>query len=82
MQNIIHARTRRHASAGVGDVALDELEARPLRGRDERFDVVEVRTFAGGEVVEADDALVELEQHFQKIRADETGAARDEVVQG
>ncbi|MNG31709.1 hypothetical protein D3C84_1175600 [compost metagenome] len=35
---------------------------------------------AGGEVVEADHALVELEQGFQQVGADEAGDAGDQPV--
>ena len=33
---------------------------------------------AGGEIIETDDALVELEQRLQKIGADEAGDAGDQ----
>ena len=33
---------------------------------------------AGGEIVEADDALIELEQGFEQVAADEAGYAGDE----
>src|SRR6266850_1979526 len=50
------------ALAGIegADVALDEADARR-----------QVRALAGGEVVEADDALAEAQQLLGEVRADE-----------
>ena len=45
---------------------------------DGRLDLVEVVLVAGGEVVEADDALAQLEQSLEQVRADEAGHAGDQ----
>lgn len=47
-------------------------------GGDQGLDFVEVVPMAGGEVVEADDGLVEPEERIEQVRADETGHAGDE----
>ena len=43
--------------------------------------LVEIAPVAGGEIVEADDRLVELEQRLDQVRADEAGAAGHEPAQ-
>lgn len=45
---------------------------------DQGLDLIQVVLVAGGEVVEPDDGLVELEQGFQQVGADEAGHAGDE----
>ncbi len=42
----------------------------------------EVLAGAGGEIVEADDLLIQFEQGFEQIRADETGGAGHEPGAG
>jgi hypothetical protein len=64
------------------DVAFDEVEAGPLFGGDQGLDFVQVALVAGGEVVQADDALVEFEQGLQQVGADEAGHAGDEPGAG
>jgi hypothetical protein len=56
---------------------VDEGEVLPLRWGDQGLDFVEVALVAGGEVVQADHALVEFEQGFQQVAADEAGYAGD-----
>src|SRR5690606_7044439 len=62
----------------VADVAFMKGEARPLLGADEFAHLVQVLLVAGGEVVQADHALVELEQGFEQVGADEAGDAGDQ----
>jgi hypothetical protein len=57
------------AIARRADVALDEAQVAPLRPADGLFDLGEVLPFAGGEVVQPDDPLVELEQALEQVRA-------------
>ncbi len=64
------------------NVAVDEPEARPLRLAQRRADLVEIALVSGGEVVEADDLLLQGEQCLQEVRADETGDSRDEPPPG
>ena len=78
MQREIDALGRAPACVGLADVAFDETKARPLRRTDERADFVEVAPMPGGEIVEADDALIELEKRLKQVRADEAGDAGDE----
>ena len=71
----------RHGCSAVfqlADVALDEVEVGPLGGGDQALHFVQVALVAGGEVVQANHALVELEQGLQQVTADEAGHACDE----
>jgi hypothetical protein len=61
----------------VSYVALDEAEVLPLRRGDQGFYFVQVALVAGGEVVEADHALVEFEQGLEQVAPDEAGYACD-----
>src|SRR5690606_32394493 len=67
VQDVVHAFTSLAAVVEVANVALDELEACPLVWADQLLDFVEVVLVAGGEVVEADYMLAELEQGFQQV---------------
>src|SRR5665811_455887 len=62
----------------IADVAIDEVEVCPLLVRDEGLNFVEVALVSGGEVVQTDHALVELEQGFEQVAADEASDAGDE----
>ena len=62
----------------VADVAFDEGEVGPLVGGDFALDFVQVVLVASGEVVQADDGLVQLQEGFQQIGADEACYAGDE----
>jgi hypothetical protein len=67
-----------HCTLTVGklaDVALDEAEVGPLVWGDQALDFVQVALMAGGEVIDAYHALVQLEQGFQQIAADEASHA-------
>jgi len=73
-------RVKHHRAAAifeVADVALDEVEARPLFCGDQRLHFIEVALVAGGEIVQADDALIQLEQGFQQVAADEASHTGD-----
>ena len=77
VQDMVHPGTGACAVFQRADVAFDELEAGPLRGGDEPLHFIQVALVAGGEVVEPDHALVELEQGLQQVGADEAGHAGD-----
>lgn len=62
----------------LANVALDELKVGPLLRGDQALHFVQVALVAGGEVVEADHALVKLEQGFEQVAADEAGHTGDE----
>ena len=66
----------------VAYVAVDKAEVGPLRWADEGLHFIKVALVTGGKVVEADHTLVELEQGFQQIGADETGHAGDKPSAG
>ena len=48
--------------------------------RHARLHFVEIARRAGGEIVEPDDTLIEREQRFEQVRADEAGHAGDQPV--
>ena len=61
----------------IADIALDEPEVSPLLLCNKALHFVQVALVAGGKVVQADYALVELEQGFEQVAADEAGHAGD-----
>src|SRR5690606_7936066 len=75
VQHAIHALAGLGADLGIADVSEEEAEAgSPLLAH--RPDhLLDVLPEAGGEVVETDDLLVELEQHLHEVRSDEAGGA-------
>ena len=70
----VHPRTRRAMAVAIGDVGLDESDARILNGP------VEVQQAAGvGQLVDDDEAIGGVsERVVNEIGADEAGSARDE----
>ncbi len=62
----------------LADVALNEVELGPLLWGDQGLDFVQVALVAGGEVVEADHALVEFEQGFKQVAANEASHTGNE----
>lgn len=77
VEHVVHPFNRSYASLWIGDVAFQESEALPLFRCDQALHFVQVVAVAGGEVVQADDGLVQLEQGFKEIGADEAGYAGD-----
>ena len=70
-----------HRGLAVGqlaDVALDEVELGPLPWGDQSLDFIEVALVAGGEIVEADHALVEFEQGFEQVATNEASHTGNE----
>jgi len=62
------------AGGQIANVAFDELKPSPLLFGNEVLDFGQVIFYSGGEVVESDNGLVQLEEGFQQIGADETRA--------
>ena len=62
--------TARRANVEVGEVAFEELDA----GR-----CVEVAALAGDEAVDDADAMAAPDEFLGEMRADEAGAAGDEI---
>src|SRR6185437_4279268 len=81
VQHDVDVAARLAACAWIGDIRFDETVAAPARHPHARLDLVEVPAIAGRKIVEADDALIETEQGFDEVRADEAGAAGDEPAQ-
>lgn len=78
MQDVIDPLASAPTVIEVADIALDKGEAGPLVGRDEAHDFIQVALVAGGEVIEANDPLVELEKRLEQVGPDEAGYAGDE----
>ena len=70
MQHVVHAGNRPLGDREVGQVSLDQLDARHVR---------QVFTLAGNEAVGNAHAFAAAEQLFGDMRPDEPGAAGDEV---
>lgn len=73
VQHVVNTVTGLVAVGQVADVALDEVKAGPLSGCDQGPHLIEVALISGGEVVQADHALVEPEQRLKQVAADEAG---------
>jgi len=82
MQDVIDAFAGVAAILERADVAFDETEPGPSRRADQRLDFVKIAPMSGGEIVQAHHGLVELEQSFQQVRADEAGDAGDQPDSG
>ena len=82
VQHVVDALAGALAVGQAADVALDEAEARPLRRRNEALHFIQVALVAGGEVVQPHDFLVQLEQGFEQVAADEAGDAGDQPFFG
>ena len=80
MQDVVHALYRGLRDVGLGQIAGHELGRRRSAagaGRLERR--LEVVVLAGDEVVGDADAMTAPQQLLDQMRADETGAAGDEI---
>ena len=66
-----------NAAAGVeiDNVALDEQVTFPCFFADRTAYFVQVPAMAGLEIIDADDILIEPEQRFEQMRADESRTA-------
>src|SRR5436309_4495813 len=78
MQNEIRAAADALTDFEVADVTFDEREFPPLQWRYQLPEFLKVLFFAGRKIVEPEHSLVELEQRFDNVRADEAGGAGDE----
>ncbi len=78
VQDVIDPLAHGMAGDEVADVAALEAEIFPALGPDADLDLRQVFLVAGREVVETDDALVEQQQRFHQIAADEAGSPGDE----
>ena len=70
MQHVIHALRSALRERQIGEVAFEELDAR---------NVIEIAPVAGDEAVGDADAVAAADEFFREMRADEPGAAGDEV---
>ncbi|MNN48603.1 hypothetical protein D3C81_1630920 [compost metagenome] len=55
----------------VSNIALDQLEIRPLRRRDQPANLFQIRAMAGCKAVQPDHALIEFQQGLQQVAANE-----------
>jgi len=72
MENVIDSFTSPTAIIQVTDISLEKAEACPLLGSDETLHLVQITLMPGGKVVQADHALIKLEQGFQQVGTDKT----------
>jgi hypothetical protein len=82
MQYVIDSRARPAAVFRIADVSLDEFEFAPLLRTDRPFNILEVMSIAGYEIIHPHHRLIELEQRFEKIGADKSGNPRDQPFFG
>ena len=80
MQHVVAANAGTDAGGGVGDVALDHGEVVALVSGHSGEDAVDVLAVPGGKVVEHNDLLVQAQQGFGQVGADEASTARDEPL--
>ncbi len=73
MQDEIHSLAALPATGQFADIARDKSKPRPLSRADQRPDFVQIILFARGEVIQADDGLIELEQGFEQVGTNEPG---------
>ena len=82
MEDVVDALAGFLAVGQFANVAQNEVKVGPLRRGDESLYFVQVALVSGGKAVEADHALVELEQGFEQVAADETSHAGDKPGMG
>ena len=70
MQHVVHPLDCTYTYGEVGQVPLEELHGGQVR---------QVTTFAGREVVDDPDDVSAADQLLSKVRADEAGAAGDQI---
>ena len=66
------------ASIEVDDIGFDERVAFPRSLAHFPPNLIEVPAMAGFEIIDADDVLIEPQECFQQMRADESGAPGDQ----
>ena len=59
----------------VSNITFDKVEVGPLLGFNQSMDLIQIALVTGAEVIQTDDAMVEFEQGFEKVAADEAGYA-------
>ena len=82
MEDVVDALAGFLAVGQFANVARNEVKVGPLRRGDESLYFVQVALVSGGKAVEADHALVELEQGFEQVAADETSHSGDKPGMG
>ena len=75
VQHVIDAFAGTGAVFRLADVTFNEAEAAPLLRSHKTLHFLQVVAKAGGEVVQAHHALIQLQQRFQQVGADEAGNA-------
>jgi len=81
MQDDVHAIACLSTRHRIGDVSLDKPMPAPRFRCDGRLYLFQVALVSRGEVVEAGNALPELQQPLHEVRADEARTAGDEPPQ-
>src|SRR6266851_6996763 len=75
MQNDIYRPASLAALIERADIALDEIKILPLA---RAYGLLHVAPVPGREIVQADHRLIQLQQGFQEMRADEPGRTGDQ----
>jgi hypothetical protein len=82
VKDVIDSVTGAPARLQISEVSLDEVKPRPASSRDQRSDLIQVLSAPGREVVKSHHALMQFEQRFEQVRADESGDTRYEPGAG
>jgi hypothetical protein len=75
MEDIIDPGAGLAAGSLVTDIALNETESLPGFRRDPTLNLVQIALMSGGEIIQANNPLPQLQQGFEQIGADEAGNA-------
>src|SRR6266567_2970609 len=78
VQDEIRSLAPAPAGVQINNVGLSELEPRPLCRLDQLADFLEVLFLPAREIVQTDHPLVEFDQRFEQMGADEAGDTGDE----
>src|SRR5439155_10482909 len=78
VQHQVHRAACAATSIERADIALHETEVFPLAGAESLFHLLQVVSVARGKIVQPYHPLIQLEQGFQQMRADESGRARNQ----
>ena len=74
MQDKINPFASPPASFGIANVAFDKVEATPLTEGNAAFNLLQILSVSGGEIVETDYVLVEFKKGLEQIAANEAGS--------
>jgi len=82
MEDVIDIGAKPAAGSEIADITFDNASASPFLQSDFRANFVEVPLVTGAKIIETENVLVEPEECFEDVRADESGNAGDEPGAG